>query len=270
MLVIGIAPQSQLSCLAVQNTGLHHASESSALPPQTGRALLDAYSRDKQIEPLDQAIGCLRGAVKTSSPGFHQFTFDLANLLAVRFFVNHVDNDYEEAKVLLDCITFSCSPGDPYRFQASALTTALKYARSIINSNLEDSERAVSLCRSFLNHSLSFGDPLHPVITELLASHAEQASKHFLSLQDAQATHLPFSTQSGIFGDVVEGTNIIPAPQLPQSAPSYLHAVPGQLRGRASAERDTVVSDCHHDVPPFTRTHCPCFLVPTGQCYWRS
>jgi hypothetical protein len=237
VLVTGIAPQSQLSSSAAQNTGLYHASESSAIPPQTGRAVLDAYSRDRQIQPLDQSIGCLEEAVKTSSPDNHQPSFDLANLLAVRFFVHHVDNDYEEAKKLLDSITFSCSPGDPYRFQASALTTALKYARSIMNSNLEDSERAVSLCRSFLNNSLSFGDPLHPVITELLTSHVERASKHFGSLQGAQATHLPFSTQSGIFGDVEWGT---------------------------------VVSDCHHDVPPFTRTHIPMLLVSTSQCYWRS
>lgn len=190
------------------------------------RAVLDAYSCGKQIQSLDQAIGCLGETLKTCSPSLHQINFDLANLLAVRFLVSHVDNDYEEAKVLLDRVTISRSPGEPpcsCRFQASALTAALGYAQSIINSNPEDSERAVSHCRSFLEHSLSFGDPLHPVITELLARHAEQGSKHISppSPQGAQATHsevdrLPFSAQLGTYGDGVDESDLIPAP-LPTS-----------------------------------------------------
>jgi CHAT domain-containing protein len=184
------------------------------------RAVLDAYSRGKQTQSLDQAIGCLREALKTCSPGLHQIKFDLANLLAIRFLVHHVDNDYEEAKVLLDRVTVSRSPGDPScscRFQASALTAALGYAQSIINSNPEDSETAVSNCRSFLDHSLSFGDPLHPVITQLLACHADRGSKHIGPPQGAQAAHsevdrLPFSAQLGAFRDGADESDIIPAP----------------------------------------------------------
>lgn len=77
--------------------------------------------------------------------------------------------------------------------------------------------------------------------------------------------------QSGIFGDVVDGSDIIPAPQLPQSVPSYLHPVPGQPRGHAGAVWDhTVVSDCHHDVPLFTGMHMPLLSAPTSECNWRS
>jgi hypothetical protein len=43
--------------------------------------------------------------LKTYPPGFSQVFFDLANYLADRFLV-HVDNNYEEAKVLLDCLLF--------------------------------------------------------------------------------------------------------------------------------------------------------------------
>ena len=85
--------------------------------------------------------------------------------------------------------------------------------------------------------------------TMLLAGIAPQS-------QGAQAAQLPFPPQSGIFGDVVDGSDIIRAPQLPQSVLSCLHPVPGQPRGHAGAVWDTV-SDCHPDVPLFTRTHMP-------------
>jgi tetratricopeptide (TPR) repeat protein len=188
------------------------------------RAVLDAYSRDKQIQSFDQAIGCFKEVLKTRSPDLHRVSLDLANLLAVRFLVLHIDNDYEEAKVLLDRVTYSLSPGDspcPCFFEASALTTALGHARSIVNSNVEDFEKAISRCRSFLKHSPLFGDPLHPVITELLVSNVEQASKDFTPPQDGQVAHLevdflPSSTQLGIFVDGFDGCDIVPAP-LPTS-----------------------------------------------------
>lgn len=57
-------------------------------------------------QSLDQVIGCLREALKTHSPGFPQVPFDLANFLADRFLGHHLDNNYEEAKVLLDRLLF--------------------------------------------------------------------------------------------------------------------------------------------------------------------
>jgi CHAT domain-containing protein len=178
------------------------------------QAVLDAYSRDKQIQPFDQAIGCLREVLKTRSPDLHRVSLDLANLLAVRFLVLHIDNDYEEAKVLLDRVTNSLSLGDSpcsCRFEASAVTAALGHARSVVNSNVEDFENAISRCRSFLENSPLFGDPLDPVISELLMSNVEQASKDFIPPQDEQAAHsevdfLPTSTELGIF-QVVDGSD---------------------------------------------------------------
>ena len=184
------------------------------------RAMLDAYSRDKEIQSFDQAIGCLVDVLRNRSPSLHRVSFDLANLLAVRFLVFHDDNDYKEAKVLLDRVTNSLSPEDSpcsCRFEASALTAALGHARSIVNSDLGDFEKAVSRCRSFLDNSTLFGDPLHPVISGLLVSHVEQVSKDFTPSQDGQAAHsevdfLPSSAQLGIFVDGFDGRHVVPAP----------------------------------------------------------
>ena len=143
----------------------------------------------------------------------------------MRFLTLQIDDDYQEAKAVLQDITHPHphphppsrrAPPEPYQIQASALTAALGVARSIVYSNREDWEGAVLRCRSFLEHCSLFGDPLHPPITELLASHAVRASKHFGSLQGAQAgrsavDHLPFSTQLGIFGDGVDGSDVVPA-----------------------------------------------------------
>jgi CHAT domain-containing protein len=195
------------------------------------QAVLDIYSRGMQMQSLDQVIGCLREALKNCS-GLHQVSFDLANLLTVRFLVHHAVNDYEEAKVLLDHINRSL--GDPpcqCRYPAGALTTALEHAQSIANRNLEDFEEEVSRCRSSLANGSHFGgDPLHSAITvllkRLLASHAEQGSKHIGPSQGTQVAHpkfahLPFSTESPVatFGDSlrVDGSGIVPAP-LPTSS----------------------------------------------------
>ena len=195
------------------------------------QAVLDIYSRGMQTPFLDQVIGCLREALKNCS-GLHQVSFDLANLLTVRFLVHRAVNDYEEAKVLLDHINRSL--GDPpcqCRYPAGALTTALEHAQSIANRNLEDFEEEVSRRRSSLANGSHFGgDPLHSAITvllkRLLASYAEQGSKHIGPSQGTQVAHpkfahLPFSTESPVatFGDslTVDGSGIIPAP-LPTSS----------------------------------------------------
>jgi CHAT domain-containing protein len=137
------------------------------------RAALDAYSCGKQLKVIDQSIECLREALKTCSPGSHQVrvSFDLSNLLAIRFLVHHADENLEEAKVLLDPLTTSPSPGDspcPYRHQASALKAALGHAQSITSPKTGNSDGAVSRCLSFLDDCSLFGKPLHPIITELL------------------------------------------------------------------------------------------------------
>jgi CHAT domain-containing protein len=191
------------------------------------RAVLDVYSRGKQIQSFDDVTGCLREALKTCSPDFHQVPLDLANLLAVRFLVHHVDDDYEEAKVLLDRITFSLFPEDhpcSCRIQATALIAVLGHARLIANSNPEISKRAASGCRLFLDHRTLFGDPLHPAISVLLISYVERRSNHIGPTQIAQAAlsgmdPLTASTLPvGTFGDGVNGPEILPlAALLPMS-----------------------------------------------------
>ena len=181
------------------------------------RAVLDDFSRGKQSRCLDQAIGCLRGALNACPPGFHHLSLNLSNLLVVRFLMFRIDDDYREAKTVLHNVTHSPSSRalpDAYQIQASTLTSALVLARSLVHSSLGDREGAVSRCRSFLEHLSLFGDPLHPVITDLLASSLENASKHTDLPQSAQATHLevhslPFSVHLDTFGNRVNESDSI-------------------------------------------------------------
>ena len=195
------------------------------------QAVLDELSRGKRFECLDQAIGCLRGALNASLPGFHHLSLNLSNLLVVRFLTSQKDDDHREAKAVLYNITRAPSPRAPpdaYQIQASALTSALGLARSLVYSNLRDWEGAVSRCRSFLDNLSNFGHPLHPVIANLLASQAERVSEKFLPPQAVQTPHLEidhllFFTQSpvGTFRDGV-GSEIVPAP-LPMSLEEKIH-----------------------------------------------
>jgi hypothetical protein len=178
------------------------------------QAVLDELYRSRQIKSLDQAIECVRNALGTCASGLRQVSLDLANLLAARFLTLHIEDDYQEAKAVLDSITVSRSPGDlsgSYHIRASSLVAAIGLARSIVNANPEDFEGAISRCRAFLDHSLSFGDPLHPVITELLTSHAERGSKH---TKGAEAPHLkidllPFYAQFDTFRDGIDGSDVL-------------------------------------------------------------
>ena len=174
------------------------------------QAALDTYSRGKQLKVIDQAIECLREALKTCSPGSHKVrvSLDLSNLLTVRFLVHHVDENHEEAKVLLDPLTASPSPEDSpcvYRRQAIALKVALGYARSIASPNAGNSDEAISRCRSFLHSCSSFGNPLHHIITELLLlmCQSEQGSDA-PQVASVQVTHsnlnLPLFPQLRLFG----------------------------------------------------------------------
>ena len=183
-------------------------------------AAFGAYSRGRQLQCLTPAIGCLREALKTCSSGFYQVSFDLANLLVVRFLTLQIDDDYQEAKAVLHNIILPRSPRAPpdaYQIQVSALTTALGLARSIVCSSLEEREGAVSRCRTFLEGCSLFGNPLHPVISELLVSLSGQKFKHIIpqQLEHEHPTHSevdrrPSSAQLGTLGDGVDGFDIVP------------------------------------------------------------
>ena len=189
------------------------------------QVVLDQYSRDKQPQCLDKIIGCLRHALKTCSSNFHRVPLqsELAKLLVARFLVLRVDDDYQEAKKVLDVITprpHQAIP-DEYHIQVSTLNTALRLARSIVYSNIDDREGAVSRCRSFLHNCSLLGGPLHPVITDLLASHvddAERVYQNFGPLQDTQAAHLEVdllsSAQLGTFSDGIYRSDVQMVPPL--------------------------------------------------------
>jgi CHAT domain-containing protein len=198
--------------------------------------LTEAVLAAEELSCLDNAIACLRDA-RNSWPSFHHlsFKFELAKLLVARFLRHQVDEDYNDAKDVLDSII----PPPPRTRQNSCdvrfttLSSALKMARLIVYSTLEDDwEEAVSRCNSFLEHcTSSFGNPLHPVIAKLLEDHSKRVSKQFASSQGAQTgllevDHLPFFTL-GTFGDGVDGSDIVPA----AFSPTKLQDKIDELRG---------------------------------------
>ena len=186
---------------------------------------LHHYSRDKQSEFLDKIIECLRDTLKTCSSSFHHalLQLELAKLLLVRFLELRVDDDHQEAEKVLDVIisphSHQAIRGE-YRFEAPTLKSALGFARSIVYSKSDDWKEAVSRCRSFLDDCSLFGDLLHPVITELLATHAERVYKHFQDspLQCTQATDLELDllsfAHSGTSSDEIVEFNVQTVPPL--------------------------------------------------------
>ena len=196
---------------------------SSAAPPYViaaqealARATLDIFCCNRQIPSLDQAIGYLRDVLKVHPSGLCGISLSLANILAIRFLTLHVIDDYEEAIKVLHKITES-SPGNrsgSHHIEASSLTMALRLSRSVVYSNLEDVEEAISHCRSFLDHASLFGNPLHPLVTELLERHIDKQSEYPVSMLGPQevhtesAAHLSSSVQNG--DDESEVVQLVP------------------------------------------------------------
>jgi len=191
------------------------------------QATLDVFRCDRQMPPLDQAVGCLRDMSKVSSSGL---ALSLANLLAVRFLTLHTTDDYEEAIQVLHKITES-SPGNcsgPYHIEASSLVMALRLSRSLVHSNLEDVEETISRCRSFLDHASLFGNPLHPLLTELLERHIDRQSESPVPMPGSQgartesAPQLSSSTQLGPTENGDDEPNLVPPPPIVEEKIRYL------------------------------------------------
>ena len=201
------------------------------------RAVLEEYRRGRQLLPplLGQTIGFLREALKTCRPDFRHVSLDLANLLAVRFLTSPIEDDYVEARQVLHETTQSPSPGDrndPCFFQASSLSTALRIAQSIRFSSPEDLGAAISGCCSFLNHSSLFGNPLHPVITELLRHHASTFSENLEPGQGVPTAHLGVGGPiSPLQLDPIEGGVGASGHDTIQAGPSPLVEVEKKIRG---------------------------------------
>ena len=200
------------------------------------QAVLEECHRRRQLLPplLDQTIGFLREALKTCVPDFRHVSLDLANLLAVRFLTSPIEDDYEEARQVLHETTQTPSPGDrhdPYFFQASSLSTALEIAQSIRFSSAEDLGAAVSRCCSFVNHTSLFGNPLHPVITELLRSHASTVSENLGLGQGVPTVHPGVGRLSPLPLDPMEGGVSASGHDTTPTGPSPLVEIEQKIRG---------------------------------------
>lgn len=197
------------------------------------QATLEAFRYNRQMSFLDQVVAYLRDVSRISSSGLEHISLSLANLLAVRFLTLHITDDYEEAIQVLHKITES-SPGNcsgPYHIEASSLVMALGLSRSLVHSNLEDVEEAISRCRSFLDHASLFGNPLHPLLTELLERHIDRPSEYPVPIPGSQeartesAAQLPSHIQLGQTengDDEPEGLQPVPPPPIVEEKIRYL------------------------------------------------
>jgi CHAT domain-containing protein/tetratricopeptide (TPR) repeat protein len=105
---------------------------------------------------VDDAIRCLRDAVKMCPPHVHQVRLGLASSLYDRFAITHASNDYEDARVLFETIVDpnqSRENMDPDQVLASIGLLGLAYSRANYSKNPEHFEEAISHCRSMLSCS---------------------------------------------------------------------------------------------------------------------
>ena len=201
------------------------------------QAVLEEYHRGNQLSPplLGQIIGFLREALKICVSDSRHVALNFANLLAVRFLTSPIEDDYEEARQVLHETSQSPSHGDrneSHFFQAKSLSTALEIAQSIQFSSAEDLGAAVSRCCSFINHTSLFGNPLHPVITELLRSHASTVSENLGPGQGVPATHLGVGRLlSSLPLDPMEGGVGAAGHDTTPTGPSPLVEVEKKIRG---------------------------------------
>jgi tetratricopeptide (TPR) repeat protein len=145
-------------------------------------ALNDEFNRGLSVQPLDDAVECLRDAVKvlpllTS----HYVWFALADVLSNRFLITHSMGDYEEATALLEQIIDPNHAGecpDSIQARVEIRVVTLAYARSVYFENPEYSELALSRLRSILNSS-HLDDELRIQVTNILGINAGQRFQHY-------------------------------------------------------------------------------------------
>ena len=172
-------------------------------------ALLDRFKESGQLDDVESTIQHFRHLLKVYPSGLHKISLSLATLLAVRFLTLHTIDDYEEAiQVLRKMIEYS--PGNrsgSNNIEASSLAMGLRLSRSVMYSDPNGVEEAISHCRSFLDHASLFGNPLHPLVAELLERHIDRRSDYPMSRPGPQearmesATHLLSSVQLGPIED---------------------------------------------------------------------
>ncbi|KAH9047468.1 CHAT domain-containing protein [Lactarius deliciosus] len=149
------------------------------------------FIRGRPIQSLDAVIECLRDAVKVCPSGSTDVLFALANILYVRFFETHSNDDYEDATALLERILDPNRPGecrDSIRGLASLLSTQFAFTRSLIFRNPEYSEMAISRLRAELS-SPSIDERICFRYTEVLATLSGQRFRDYSLAESLEETN---------------------------------------------------------------------------------
>ncbi|KAH9047467.1 CHAT domain-containing protein [Lactarius deliciosus] len=156
------------------------------------RAFNATSDRGLSIPLLDEAVECLRDAVKVCPPGSYNVKYALASMLCTRFAAAQSNDDYEEAAALLERTLDPNQPikcPDVVRGLFSSLVTLLAFIRSAIFQNSEYSEVAISRLRAELSSS-SIDPRLRLRATEALVIRAGVRFRDYSlseSLEEAQS-----------------------------------------------------------------------------------
>lgn len=145
-----------------------------------------------QGRALDQAIECLREAVKLSPPDLHEVHLELGSALQFRFGKRPSDDDYKEAITTLEKFVAYIHLRDnlcPCTTIAPAIMTGFTVLRCSTYQQPEYVEEAISRCRSWLAYT-SLGDEGRSTFIQLLKWCMGSRSKQF-GLAETPQTALP-------------------------------------------------------------------------------
>ncbi|KAH9171555.1 CHAT domain-containing protein [Lactarius sanguifluus] len=183
------------------------------------RAINATSDRGLSIPLLDEAIECLRDAVKVCPPGSYNVKYALASMLCTRFAITQSNDDYEEATALLERVLDPNQPRkcpDLIRDLFSSLVTLLAFIRSAIYQKSEYSEVAISRLRAELSSS-SIDPRIRLRATEALVIRAGVRFRDYSlseSLEEAQScmsqvVNLSSSQSLAKYGGVFTKLNVI-------------------------------------------------------------
>ena len=144
-------------------------------------AIQTAFDRGLSTQLLDDAIECLRDAVRVCPPGSHSVLLALARRLFTRFITTYSSDDYEESTEILERILDPDLPGgcpDSIRVLASSLAAVLARFRSSIFENPEYSEVTMSRLRTLLS-TPSINEGVRLQITNALAIQARERFQQY-------------------------------------------------------------------------------------------
>ncbi|KAI0292212.1 hypothetical protein B0F90DRAFT_1823106 [Multifurca ochricompacta] len=113
-------------------------------------AILCELRQEKQVQPLDGIIKCLRDALKICPPGLHPVPLGLAVTLIIRYRTNFSNGDYDEAMTLLESVIAS---RPQFQIEASVYAATLACLRVSFYPNPEYLEEAISRFRTLLGSS---------------------------------------------------------------------------------------------------------------------